>query len=553
MKSLRTPLEQVQLNVNRHPDQVWLNQPDNRQWTSYTWGEADEQARRIAQGLLSNGLSKGDKVAIIAKNSAEWYICDLAIMMAGLISVPIYPTAGAENIQYVLEHSDAKAIFVGKLDSCAALSEALSEAVSDDFLSISFPYPTLDCKEQWLNWLSTYEPLKTLHNPDIDDLFSLIYTSGSTGLAKGVMISQRNVASSAIAAGEKFLIGKDRRVMSYLPLAHITERCVVELPSIYRPTEIFFVESLDTFIDDVRYARPTAFLSVPRLWTKFQSQILAKMPNEKLQTLLKIPFVGKLVSKKIRTALGLQEAKIFGSGSAPISPEILKWFHKLGISISEGWGMTETSGLSCCNLPFKLDHIGTIGSPQTCVEMSLSEQGEILIRGEAVFQSYYNNPEATEAAFENGWFKTGDKAVVSPDGSWKIIGRLKEQFKTSKGKYVSPVPIESSLGRNPNIEQVCVMGIGRKQPIAMIVLGEGSSKHRDQQKKELASTMRSVNDELEAHEKLDHIIVTKTAWSIENNLLTPTLKLKRDQLEKQYGHFLTLSHRSEVVFEEEIG
>ncbi|WP_422133206.1 AMP-binding protein [Endozoicomonas sp. ALD040] len=549
MKNRRTPLAQMQLNVARHPDKVWLNQPDNRQWTSYTWGEADEQARKIAQGLLSNGISKGDKVAIIAKNSAEWYIADLAIMMAGLISVPIYPTAGADNIKYVLEHSNAKAIFVGKLDS----TEALSEAMPDDFLSISFPYPTLDCKEQWLDWLNNYEPLKTLHNPDIDDLFSIIYTSGSTGLAKGVMISQRNVASSAMAGGEKFLTGQERRVMSYLPLAHITERCVVELPSIYYSAEIFFVESLDTFVDDVRYARPTAFLSVPRLWTKFQSQILAKMPNKKLQTLLKIPIIGKLVAKKIRTALGLQEAKIFGSGSAPISPEVLKWFQKLGIRISEGWGMTETSGLSCSNIPFKPDDIGTIGSPQSCVEMSLSEQGEVLIRGEAVFKSYYNNPEATDAAFENGWFKTGDKAEITSEGSWKIIGRVKEQFKTSKGKYVSPVPIESSLGRNPDIEQVCVMGIGRKQPIAMIVLGEGASKDRDQQKEQLVSTMTSVNNELEAHEKLDHIIVAKTTWSIENEMLTPTLKLKRDELEKEYGHFLTLKHDSEVIFEEEIG
>lgn len=548
MNSRRTPLEQMQLNVAKHPNKVWLNQPENRRWSTYTWGDADEQARKIAQGLLSNGITKGDKVAIIAKNSAEWYICDLAIMMAGLISVPIYPTAGAENIKYVLKHSNAKAIFVGKLDSI----EALSEAMPENFLSISFPYPTLDCKEQWLNWLNIYEPLKTLHRPSIDDLFSLIYTSGSTGLAKGVIISQRNVASSAMAAGEKFLTSDDRRVMSYLPLAHITERCVVELPSIYYPTEIFFVESLETFVDDVRYASPTAFLSVPRLWTKFQSQILAKMPNNKLQILLKIPFIGKLISKKIRTALGLQEAKIFGSGSAPISPDILKWFHKLGISIGEGWGMTETSGLSCSNIPFKLDHVGTIGTPQSCVEMSLSDQGEVLIRGEAVFQSYYNNPEATNDAFENGWFKTGDKAEIAPDGSWKIIGRVKEQFKTSKGKYVSPVPIESSLGRNPDIEQVCVMGIGRKQPIAMIVLGEGASKNREQQKKQLSSTMSSVNTELEAHEKIDHIIVAKKAWSIENGLLTPTLKLKRDQLEKQYGHFLTLTHNSEVIFEEEV-
>ena len=548
MNNRRTPLEQMQLNVATHPNQIWLHQPVNRQWHTYTWKEADQQARSIARGLLSNGLSKGDKVAIMAKNSAEWYICDLAIMMAGLISVPIYPTAGADNIKYVLEHSGAKAIFVGKLDS----TQALKEAMPEDFLSVAFPYPTLECKELWLDWLSRYEPLDSIYTPELDELFSLIYTSGSTGLAKGVMVSQRNVASSAMAAADKFVIQSQGRVMSYLPLAHITERCVVELPSIYNPTEIFFVESLETFVDDVRYAQPTGFISVPRLWTKFQSQILARIPNNKLQFLLKIPLVGKLVAKKIRTGLGLEKAVLFGSGSAPISPEVLMWFHRIGISIGEGWGMTETAGLSCSNIPFRLDHVGTIGSPQSCVEMKLSEQGEVLVRGEAVFTSYFNNPEATRSAFENGWFKTGDKAERTADGAWKIIGRVKEQFKTSKGKYVSPVPIESSLGRNPDIEQVCVMGVGRKQPIAMIVLGEGASKDREAQKKELESTLFSVNRELEAHERLDHIIVAKQVWSIENGMLTPTLKLKRDQLEQEYGHFLTSTHGSEIVFEEEV-
>ncbi len=549
MKSLNTPLKQVQQNVAHHPDKIWLRQPVNRQWSTTTWAEADLQARKIAQGLLSNGLEQGDRVAIIAKNSAEWYLCDLAIMMAGLISVPIYPTAGADNIKYVLEHSDAKAIFAGKLDS----TEALAKAMPDNLLSIAFPYPTVECTAKWNDWLNTYEPLQTLHKPDLDDLFSIVYTSGSTGLAKGVMLTQRNVASSAVAAAEKFLQIQKSRVMSYLPLAHITERCVVELPSVYYLADVHFVESLDTFVEDVSYARPTEFLSVPRLWTRFQSQIIARMPNEKLQLLLKIPVIGKLVAKKIRTALGLHEAIAFGSGSAPISPEILTWFHKLGISISEGWGMTETSGLSCSNMPFNINQLGTIGSPQSCLEMRLSEQGEILVRGEAVFKNYYKNPEATRDAFQDGWFKTGDKAELTADGAWKIIGRIKEEFKTSKGKYIAPVPIESSLGRNPDIEQVCVMGIGRKQPIAMVVLGEGASQKRDVQKEQLLDTLKSVNRELEAHEKLDHIIVAQQVWSIDNGLLTPTLKLKRDQLEKQYVHFLSSTLDSEVVFEEELG
>lgn len=543
----RLPLAQMQHNVAQHPDKVWLHQPVNGVWSSYTWAEVDNQARRIAQGLLENGLSKGDRVAIIAKNSAEWFICDIAIMMAGMISVPIYSTAGVQTIEHVINHSGAKAIFVGKLDSL----EPAQEAIPSDMLSIAFPYPTVECKAQWKDWLKLYEPLQTLHEPKPDDIFTLVYTSGSTGLPKGVVLTQRNVASSAKAAADLPGAHANERVMSYLPLAHITERCVVELPSFYRPGDVYFVENLDTFINDVTYARPTNFISVPRLWTKFQSQILAKMPNKKLQRMLKIPFLGKMVAKKIRAGLGLDQATRFGSGTAPISPDVLHWFRGIGINIGEGWGMTETSGLSCGNNPYNFAHLGTIGTPQSCVEMKLSEEDEILIRGDSVFTEYYNNPEATAESFIDGWFRTGDKAEMRSDGSWKIIGRVKEQFKTGKGKYVAPVPIESSLGRNSDIEQVCVMGIGRKQPIALVVLGEGALKDRKAAHAQLEKTLADVNSELESHQELDHIIVTDEAWSIENELLTPSMKLKRDKLESRYGHFLTAPLKGKVIWESE--
>ncbi|WP_394131930.1 AMP-binding protein [Shewanella maritima] len=541
----RLPLVQMQHNVASHPDKIWLHQPVNRKWHTYTWAEVDVQARKIAQGLFDQGLTQGDKVAIIAKNSAEWFILDMALMMAGMVSVPIYPTACANNIGHVLSHSQAKAIFIGKLDS----TDAIAKAMPDDILSIAFPYPTLACQQQWQDWIGKYEPINELHQAQADDIFSLIYTSGSTGLAKGVVISHKNVAASASSAARLMSGGIQQRLMSYLPLAHVTERCVIELPSLYQSADIYFVESLDSFIDDVRYAEPTSFISVPRLWTKFQSQILATIPNRRLQRILKVPLLGKFVAKKIRTKLGLHKASLFGSGSAPISPEVLRWYHKIGISLGEGWGMTETAGLSCSNIPFDLDHIGTIGTPQDCVEMSLSEQGEILVRGEAVFSGYYKNPEATEAAFVDGWFRTGDKAEILDDGSWKIIGRVKEQFKTSKGKYVAPVPIESDLGRNPDIEQVCVMGSGRSQPIAIVVLGEGASNDEAELKVQLQETLTEVNSELEAHQRLDHLIIVDEPWSTENGLLTPTLKLKREQIEARFNHLLTARFKDPLVWE----
>ena len=543
------PLEQLAQNVANHPDKTYLHQPHNRQWRTLTWAEVDNQARRIASALLAQGFEPGDRVAILAKNSAEWFIVDFAIMMAGLISVPIYSTAGVKTIQHVMSHSGAKAVFVGKLDDTAPAEEALGE----DTLTITFPYPTIsNGKVEYNQWLQDYEPLKEVHKPAAEDTVTIVYTSGSTGLPKGVVLTYHNVASSAFCSANLHPRTDGDACMSYLPLAHITERCVLELMTLYAPIDIYFVESLDTFIEDVRYAQPTMFISVPRLWSKFQAQILAQMPDEKLQRLLKIPLVGRLVARKIRKGLGLGRAKLFGSGSAPISPGILEWYSRIGINISEGWGMTETAGLSCGNNPFDPKRLGTIGVPQKCVEMKLSDEGEVLIRGDAVFKEYYNNPEATADAFMDGWFRTGDRARVDQDGSWSIIGRVKEQFKTAKGKYVAPVPIESLLARNPDIEQVCVLGSGRKQPLAIAVLNEQVRERADDTHERLQATLNEVNSELESHQRLDHIVVSDEVWSIENDMLTPTLKIKRNKLEERYGDFLQRSLPAAVVWEKEL-
>jgi len=543
------PLQQFVENVEKHPDKPYLHQPHNRVWRALTWGEVDDQARRIASGLRAHGLNKGNRIAILAQNSAEWFIADFAIMMAGMISVPIYATAGEPTIRHILSHSGAQAVFLGKL----ACIDAANAAIDADMLTIAFPYPTATANEKWSDWLLQYDPLSEINQPGKDDIFSLVYTSGSTGLPKGVVLSYDNVASSSYAYTQlEETIPEGERGMSYLPLAHITERCVVELPSLYMPGDIFFVESLETFIDDVRYARPTLFLSVPRLWVKFQAQILAKMPDRKLQRLLRIPIVRGIVARKIREGMGLDQTRLFGSGSAPISPSILDWYAKLGIQINEGWGMTETSGLSCCNHPYKAERMGTIGEPVECVQMKLSEDGEILIRGPAVFKEYYNNPQETTDAFLDGWFRTGDRAEILSDGAWKIIGRLKEQFKTGKGKYVAPVPIESLFGVNPDIEQVCVLGSGRKQPIAVVVPSADTRLAKNEIHDHLLATLKEVNSHLESHQRPDHIIVAKDAWTIENELLTPTLKLKRDQIEALYRRYLDCDLPDEVVWEEDL-
>lgn len=544
-----TPLEALLRHTKNHPDKAFLHQPVNRQLKITTWKQAETQARQVATGLVSLGLSKGDKVAILAKNSAEWFITDWAIMMAGMISVPIYATAGEKTIRYILEHSEAKAVFVGKLDDKAAASAALTGEIP----VIAYPYDTVNAAHQWQEWIGKLEPMQHIYAPTLDETMSIVYTSGSTGNPKGVVLTYLNYASVSDTHAKAFQANGDDRLISYLPLAHITERGVVEGPGLYSGASFYFVESLDTFVDDLKVAQPTLFVSVPRLWTRFQTGVFEKMPAQKLTRLLRIPVLGKLVARKIRKGLGIDSARLYGSGSAPISPSILEWYRTIGIDICEGWGMSETTGLSCTNMPFEAELIGTIGRPCGCVEMKLSDQGEILIRGDAVFKQYYKNPEETEASFVDGWFRTGDKAQHLNNGAFKIIGRVKEEFKTGKGKYVAPVPIESALAANPDIEQICVMGSGRKQPVAVVVLAEHLV-HSDKAllRPSLEATLTEVNAGLESHQKLDCLIVAHDSWTIENEFLTPTLKIRRAALEERYNRIAQAAEGKAVIWEDEV-
>lgn len=544
----KAPLEELARHVRERGDQPFLHQPVNRQLKIWTWKEVDDNARRVAQGLLSLGLQPGDRVAIFAKNSAEWFITDWAIMMAGMISVPIYATAGTDTIRHIVDDSGAKAVFVGKLDDFAA-----GESVFDGRIPrIGFPYQTIAHDHRWDDWMSEQAPLTSIANVSLDDVMTLVYTSGSTGKPKGVVLKYRHFAAAATANRDLAQMTPADRGMSYLPLAHITERGVVEGTALYTGGPIYFVESLDTFVDDIKVADPTTFLSVPRLWTRFQIGIHEKLPEAKLQKLLKLPILGKLVARKIRKGLGLDSVRIFGSGSAPIAPSLLHWYHGLGINISEGWGMSETTGLSASNIPFQASRMGTIGEPLACLEMRVSDDGELLIRGDTVFEEYYNNPTATAEAFVDGWFRTGDKAEKMPDGAFRIIGRVKEEFKTTKGKYVAPVPLESRLSGNSDIEQVCVMGAGRTQPAAVVVLAEHRAhENRETMRASLRKTLESLNTTLESHQKLEGILVAKEAWSIENERLTPTLKLRRSYLEEIYTDRLGDLRGGAVIWEDE--
>lgn len=543
--SLKTPLEALYQHVASRPDEIYLKQPVNGEIKTYTWSEFDQQVRRVAAGLQKLGLEPGSHIALLSKNCAEWFIADAAIMMAGLVSIPIFPTAGKDTIGYVVNHAKCDWMFVGKLDDEAATLEAIPSSVK----TIGFSCIGDKATMSWSS-LTDIEPLEGHPKPGLDDVMTIIYTSGSTGSPKGVLHTYRSISWAASSSLDALTVNQSDRVLSYLPLAHITERVLVEMASFYSGMEISFIESLDTFNRDVKACSPTLFISVPRLWTRFQMGILAKVPQKKLNFLLSIPIVKGLIGKKIRKQLGLDKARLWASGSAPISPATIEWFSKLGIYISEGWGMTENSAYGTGSVPFRMDKIGSIGRAYEGVDIRISEEGEIQVKGPCNMKEYYLEPEKTAEVFtEDGYLRTGDKGEIDSEGYVRITGRLKDIFKTAKGKYVTPVPIEAKLMENANIEQVCVTGSNLKQPVALVVLSEEAQKlSRNELEASLNATLDKVNGQLESHQVLDRLIVVNEPWTVENDLLTPTLKVKRHHLEDRLNNVINTPYKGEVVW-----
>ncbi len=535
--------------ANEAPDRPFLHQPVDGQLATLTWSQSAAQASRMANALLSLGLKRGDKVAILAKNSAEWVLADFAIAMAGLVSVPIFPTANADTVSYIIGHSDAKAIFVGKLDDPSLASSAIPATIP----GIGFPYRDVYCQLHWQELLDNATPMPSPHSPSAEDAMTILYTSGSTGKPKGVVLSFGAYSYASQMTARTVDVRSSDRFLSYLPLSHITERTVTAGPVIYSGAECFFVDSLQTFQKDLARARPTIFISVPRLWVKFQAGVHLRIAPAKLNFLLSIPLLRRVVAKKIRDALGFAHCRHFGSGSAPISVATLRWYFRLGVNIGEGWGMSETGGLSCGNTPFEHRRLGTIGVPIEGTEMKLSEAGEILLRSPGLFTEYYKQPALTSDAFDDdGYFRTGDKAEWIEDlAAFRITGRVKDIFKSAKGKYVTPVPIESALLANPLLEQVCVMGAGLPAPLAVVVLGEAAGNlPRASIASRLTDTLEKTNARLESHERLSNLIVAKDEWTTENGLLTPTLKLKRAELEERYSELISSPFPTHIAWED---
>ncbi len=525
-----TPLDCLYKWEKNAPDKTYLRQPRNRIWQEYSWKQVADEARRIAAAIADLNLEKGSRIAIISKNCAEWIISDLAIMMSGCISVPLYPTQSDESIQFVLEHSGASLVFVGKLDN----PEQIQKIVPDNITQIGFNYEGIHAPLMWNDLIKKYAPIENSYQPKMDDIFTITYTSGTTGHPKGVVNDYKSASFVLNNSVKQFNLTPNDHSMSFLPLAHVAERVMVELPSLYVGFTVSFTESLATFTQDLRMVNPSRFFSVPRLWTKFQMGILEKMPQSKLDTLLSIPLLSWYVKKKIRKGLGLDNAKTFISGAAPLSPSVMEWFSRLGINIQEGYGMSENWAYGSVN-PKEDIRFGTVGKAMPKSEIKISEIGEILIKSPATMRGYYLDEEKTREVIIDDFYHTGDKGEICKDGYIKITGRIKDTFKTAKGEFITPSLIESLVLENTHIEQVCVMGLGMPQPMALVVLSEqAQTLSRAEVNHGLETTLAKVNKKVKSHEVLNGLFVVKDEWLPENGLMTPTLKVKRNEVAAYY-------------------
>ncbi len=539
------------------PNHLYFTQPmggGDANIKTWTWKEAVNEARCMASYIKSLDYPEKSNIALCSKNCAHWIIADLAIWMAGHVSVPIFPILTADIVQYILEHSGAKLLFVGKLDP---IWNEMKAGVPDDLPKIAFPLAPENNYDKWDDIVAKNQPMDDPVKRLPEELATICYTSGSTGMPKGVMLSFESMVKSARGITAFLGIKKEDRILSYLPLSHVFERWLGESLSLYVGNSVWFAESQDTFLQDLVRAQPTIFISVPRLWTKFRLGVFKKMPPEKLNRLLKIPILKGIVKKKILKGLGLDKVRFAGSGSAPIPKEVIEWYRSLGLELLEGYGMTENFAYSHVNKPGQV-RPGYVGTPYPDVEHRTSPEGEILVKSPGDMMGYYKNPEKTKESFtDDGFFRTGDLGEIDVTGRLKITGRAKELFKTSKGEYIAPAPIENLVANHPRVEACMVTGAGYPQPYCMVMLSEDAQAAiKNNGKKsvieDLTKHLKHVNNELLDFEQLAFFAVTMDEWMAENGFLTPTMKIIRSKLEREYGSLADQWYKSKdpIVWQE---
>ncbi|MEN2991985.1 MAG: AMP-binding protein [Bacteroidia bacterium] len=535
----------------------FLYQPYGRKWHIRTWAQAGKEARQIASALRALGVERGSLVGLISKNCSHWILADLALQMIGAISVPFYANIAPADLALIIEKSGITHLFVGKLDP--GYWAKAREAIPPSVQLIRFPdYPASDQIREGLAWealLETYPPLQEAYEPKEEDLWTILYTSGTTGTPKGVMLSYRCPAALLRHEATYREIGifdlSEPRFFSYLPLNHIAERMAIELACLYLGGTIAFAESLETFARNLQDTQPTFFFAVPRIWQRFRLAVLERFGEQRYNRLIRLPLLGPLVKRFIRYRLGLGKVEVALTGAA-LTPEPVKaWFHELGIFVREVYAMTENCA-GCTIMPRNYHKPHTVGKPLTGVRLKIDpETQEILMWADWVMDGYYKEPEKTAEVLRDGWLHTGDMGELDEEGFLRVTGRVSDAFKTAKGMFVVPGPLEEPFSKLPYAEQVCVVGVGQTQPLVLITLSEIGRKEAPTTVAEaVAQLIQQLNAQLPPYQRLARAVLLSDTWSVENSLLTPTLKVRRRQIEAKYSPLYEkwLSHPETVVW-----
>lgn len=557
-----------------------VNSKVNGKWVGLSTKETKEQGDRCSAGLLSLGVNAGDKIAIISStNRTEWVLADFGMSQIGAINIPIYPTISAEDYAYILNHAEATYCFVSDKEVLDKLSAVESQCPK---LKGVFSFDKIKGRDQFKTLLSK-KPTKEQTNEisarkaaiKAEDLATIIYTSGTTGKPKGVMLSHNNIVSNVIASQERLpLEYGEAKSLSFLPLCHIYERMLLYL-YFYSGTKIYFAESLETIGENLKEVNPSVMTAVPRLLEKLYDKIYARGAElsgikQKLfywavdlglryepygqngwwyEAQLKL--ARKLIFSKWKEALG-GNLDLIASGSAALQPRLARVFTAAGMSVAEGYGLTETSPVISVNdMRNGQMRIGSVGPIISGVEVKIAEDGEILCKGPNVMMGYYKDEEKTNEVLKDGYFHTGDIGVIDADGFLKITDRKKEMFKTSGGKYIAPQVIENAMKQSIFIDQIMVVGEGQKFPAALIqpnfetveawaakqdisltkneVWSENKKVHE-----KIFDEVNQINERFGQWEKIKEIRITDDVWSVEEGHLTPTMKLKRKSVKEKY-------------------
>jgi long-chain acyl-CoA synthetase len=512
------------------PDKVWLRERSGDEFRNWSWGEAHTEINALASWLEQHLGSSGHRVGILSKNRPHWYFADFGSIAAGNVVVPMFTTLPGKTADYVMSFTEMKLLFVGETENWDQVQPVLPADIQLVCL------PGVEVEQDHLRWEDIVAPhrgSKPTYQCQPDDLVSLVFTSGTTGVPKGVMQTHKSNIVPVSRFSEAFGADMGARYFSYLPLSHIAERQIVEGASLINCGEVHFNENMGTLLRDLPECRPDIMFGPPRVWEQLQQGIIAQFGSqEAIDAALAADSEG--VGKMVREKLGLDQASYLLTAAAPTPPALIHWYDRFGIRLMEGFGQTECMGPIVTNPDDR--RVGSIGKPMPGCEIRISEDQELQVKADGCSPGYYNMPEKTAETFVDGWIYTGDKVKVDEDGFYYITGRVKDYFKTIQGKFVAPTPIENIFAENPHTEQICLLGRGYSKTVMTCVLSDLAQQQPGELiEAALRERVDAVNEATEKHARVGAVIVSTEPWTIDNGVLTPTMKIRRERIEELFG------------------